>query len=307
MRLGVRDFLPPKPDEVTVSASVERLLFEHQAPVAEARRPAPLIAVFGAKGGLGATSVACQLAATLQRHGPTVIVDLDISAGDVALYFDVDPTYTLANLSGKTGALDSTYLRTLLQRHPTGVRILASPGRPGEINLVDSAHLERVFEILREEFDWVIADVGCSWSSASVRALDLSDQLLLVTAFEVPALHHTRRQLELFHRLGYERKVRLVVNRQSSADAVTGGDLTRYLKREPDVCLPNDFDTATASIDLGKPVAEVARNGGLARAYHHLARRAHEWCGVPLAEPAPSEGWIKTLLRKLRRRTDVPA
>lgn len=300
MRLGVKEFLPPEPSESDIRSSIERLILDHQVPLpVPVRGPAPLISVLGAKGGVGATSVACQLAATLQRHGPAVIADLDIAEGDVALYYDLQPQYTLADLKGETEEIDATYVRMVLQPHATGIHVLASPDSLEGAEHAAGANIERVIRILREQFDWVVLDLPRTWSDTSLRALDLSDQVLLVTAFEVPALHHARRQLELLARLGHSHKVRLIANRQSPRNGVDAKDFTRFLKRGPDACLPNSPDEATASIDQGKPVSAVAKNGSLDRAYRDLSTKVLEWCDVPVR--ATAEGRVRRMFRRLRR------
>jgi Flp pilus assembly CpaE family ATPase len=175
------------------------------------------------------------------------------------------------------------------------------------MELVDVTTLERVVEVLREEFHWVVLDVARSWTETSLRVLDLADQILVITAFDLPTLHHTRREIELFTRLGYGRKVRLVANRCSPRDSVTEIDLAKFLERKLDVSLPNDFEAATACIDRGKPIGEIARNGPLDRAYRHLAVQAHEWCGVPLPPEEVPGSRIARLLRTLRLRRNGAA
>jgi pilus assembly protein CpaE len=308
MRLGAKEFFPPEPSDDEVSAGIERLLLDHEVLPGRERSPAPVISVLGAKGGLGATTVACQLAVALHRHGASAIVDLDLAAGDVALYLDASPAHTLAELTEETDEIDATYVRMLLHPHATGVQILASPERIEEGGLASLRNLGRVVEILREEFDWVVFGLPRSLGEWTLRALDLSDQILLVTALDVPTLHHTRRRRELLERLGHGGKVRLVANRAGAADPLTEKDLRRFLKRGVDARLPNDFHVATACIEKGKPVGQIAGGSELDRAYRELAVRMHEWCGVPLrSDPRPAgriRRWIGKLedLRKRRRR-----
>jgi pilus assembly protein CpaE len=313
MRLGAKEFFPPEPSDSEVSAGIERLLLDHEALPGRERSPAPVVSVLGAKGGLGATTVACQLAVALHRYGASAIVDLDLAAGDVALYFDASPAHTIAELTEETAEIDVTYLRMLLHPHATGVQILASPEQIEEGGLSSLRNLGRVVEILREEFDWVVFGLPRSLGEWTLRALDLSDQILLVTAFDVPTLHHTRRRRELLERLGHGPKIRLVANRTGAVDPVTEKDFRRFLKRGVDARLPNDFQVATASIEKGKPVGQIAGGGALDRAYRELAARMHEWCGVPLRSDLQPAGriqrWIGSLghLTKGRRRIHGPA
>ncbi len=282
MRLGAREFFHDDPDESELRDAIERLLLEHgsQAPPREGR----VLAVLGSKGGIGATTVACQLTAELQRHGPAAIVDLDVASGDVALYFDLAPRFSLSDLRAEGEGLDATYLRTVLEAHECGVRVLAAPDRVEERERLELPNLNQALNLLRSEFSWTVLDVARSWSETSLRALEQADQILLVTSFGLAALKHAHNQMEVLAKLGLSSRVRLVANRQSPQEALTMGDVTRFLKRRPDVCLPNDFLSASSSIDQGRPLTKIAASSELARSYKTLASRLHEWCDVPLRE-----------------------
>lgn len=282
MRLGAKEFFPRAPSAEELHAAVERLLLEHQPEPALQPHQAPVVAVMGAKGGVGATVVACQLAASLQSLGSrTVLVDLNLPLGDVALHFDLQPRYTIANLARETERLDQTSLATMLQGHRTGVQILAAPTQMEEAELVRGDHVESALALLRSEFDWIVLDVSRSWSEASVRALDLADHILLVTLNDVPTLNHARAHLDLLKRLGHlDSKIRIVANRFSPRDAVTARDFIQFLGRAPDARLPNDYRTTFAAVNEGKPIGQVAPRSGLHGAYVDLAERVHDWCGI---------------------------
>ncbi len=304
LKQGAREFLPPAPDPETVRLAVERLVLE-LAPATSERHRAPVLAVLGAKGGVGATVVACQLAASLQRLGArTALVDLDLPLGDVALHLDARPVHGLATVAREAHTLDGTYLRGVLHAHPCGVQILAGPERIEEAELVRGDHVERVLDLLREEFDWVVVDVARSWSETSVRALDLASAILLVTHLDVPTLTRARRQLELLGRLGHpEAKIHLLANRHPGSHALTDRDALRFLGRPLEARLPEDDPTMARSVNEGRTLAELDPHGPLQRSYLELARRVHLWCGL---EP-PRESASPPLLARVRRAIWRPA
>jgi pilus assembly protein CpaE len=284
MRLGAREFLTPEPTSDVLSAAVERLLLAIQ-PAQPMQTVAPVIAVMGAKGGVGATFAACQLAAELERlGGRTVLVDINLRLGDVSLYFDLHPRYNLSNLAAERDDFDSAYLHTILESHRSGVRVLAAPRRAEDAEFVRLSHLERAVSLLRAEFDWVILDVSRAWDEVSVRALDLADLILLVTLMDVPTLNHTRQHLDLLQRLGNPaEKIRLIVNRHSKSGPLSKKDVADFLGRTPDVWVPNDYPTTLACVNEGKSLAERAPRSALGSAYRSLAERAHRWCDVEVA------------------------
>ena len=304
MRMGVRDYLDVDPTEDDLRSAVLRVGSELAPRGATAEKatahPARVVAVMGAKGGVGATVVACQLAASLRARGSrTALVDLNLPLGDAALYFDVQPAYTLANIARESDRLDATYLRTLLSGKPGGVQILASPVHAEEAELVRGAHVERALNLLRGDFDWVVLDLSRTWSEPTVRALDLADLILLVTLMDVPTLHHTRKHIDLLERLGHSgARIRLIANRHSSVDAVTDKDVAEFLERKPDYQIPNDFPTTLAAVNRGVSVAEVAPRSALARAYNELTHALHGWFGA--AAPGATEPSSSGALARVR-------
>lgn len=304
MRMGARGFFASSPPPELLRDTVERLMLEYQ-PVAAVEQRAPVLAVMGAKGGVGATVIACQLATSLQHLGAkTAIVDLNLPLGDVAFSFDLQPTYTLAQLASEAEGLDATYLHSLLQPHSSGVQVLAAPTRLEEGELVQGHHLESVLALLRRDFEWIVLDVSRSWNELSVRALDLADMILLVTTPEVTSLHHTHRQLDLLKRLGHRASsVRLIVNRTSKSQQVGERDLSKCLGREPDICVPNDNETVSSCVSQGKAMYDIAPRSAVQSALAELANQVHPWCEIePPERPEPPEPQRRSLLPHLFRR-----
>ena len=140
MQVGAKEFLPPAPEPVELSAAVDRIFRTCHGAVGSGA-PAPVIAVMGAKGGVGATVVACQLAASLQATGGrTVLIDLNFPLGDVALHFDVDPVHTISDLVKGDERVDKAFVNGILTEHkswcihPRGIlqhRGLRARDRPG--------------------------------------------------------------------------------------------------------------------------------------------------------------------------------
>jgi pilus assembly protein CpaE len=290
MHLGVKHFFPAAPSEVELNSVIVDLV--KSVELVSSTSEGCVVAVMGTKGGVGATVLACQLAASLQEVGGRVaLVDLNYPLGDVALHFDVDPTYTLADLARAEEELDATYLRTILKGHESGVQILAAPTLMEDAESIRSRHVERVLPILRSEFDWVIVDVSRSWNEASVQALTLADQVLLVSLFDVPTLNHARQHKKILEGLALNgSRTRMVGNRHSKGDAVTVSDFKRVLGSEPDVLIPNDYATTAESVNQGRPIGQVARGSAIHKAYRQLALDVCTWCGVDVPEVNSAQG-----------------
>ncbi len=307
MRLGAREFVPDDADASGFQAALERVLRSATPKAALEPAEARVIAVLGAKGGVGTTFVASQLAIVLQAlAGPTAILDLGPPPGDLALHLDLQPPYCLARAARETETLDATFLRTLLCRHPSGVQLLSASERVEDAELLRAVDVERAIALLRDEFQWLVIDFGRAWSEAAVRALDGVDQLLLITQAEVPALVNARRQLDLLERLGLPaERVHLVENRHGGAGAVSERELVRALGRHVEMQLPED-ESVPKCANEGQSLGEASPYGHAQRAMVELARQVLAWCGH--ADPSPARtGLLERVRLGLARRANGAA
>jgi pilus assembly protein CpaE len=301
MRIGVREFLPPNPEVSVVQTLFGRLSAEVSDE--DVQRPAPVVAVIGAKGGVGATFVACQLAGSLQESGSQcAIVDLNAPLGDVALHLDIQPAFTIANAAADSGRLDATSLRSILQPHSMGLQVLAASNAIEQAKQVRPEHIQRVLQVLRQEVAWVVVDVPHSWSDETVTALDLADQILVVATSDFVVLSHTRSYLELLKKLGFDSKVRLILNHDSKGRKLTDAACKEFLGQPPDTRLPEDPNAETA-VNEGELLSSFSRRGPLRKAFSGLALDVYGWCEVD--PPVRQSGFRRRLARMFRRSRDV--
>ncbi|MEN8185354.1 MAG: P-loop NTPase [Myxococcota bacterium] len=300
MRLGARDYITPgteAKDDLLVA--LERILRE-RGPEAGKSHLAPMLAVMGAKGGVGTTFVACQLAAGLAHRGARVaMMDGNLRLGDVALYFDLHPRYTITSLASAAEGLDAAYLHTVLASHRCGVQVLAAPERPEEADVIQASHIDHALSILRAENDWVVVDTPRDFDERSVHLLDQATSILVVTTCDVPALNHTRLQLDLLQRLGHSpHRVHVVVNRMDKNAPVQGKEIADFLDRKWDVRLPNDYPSASGCVNEGRPLWELAPKSALREAMDALTGATYGWCDRPLPEETERKGLFDRLRRK---------
>ena len=296
MRTGAREYIAPAPDEKDqLVAAVERAARETSGSAELAA--APLIAVTGAKGGVGTSFVACQLAASLaQLGGHPALVDGQLRHGDLALYLDLTPHFSFASLANRSEAIDPTFLQTILARHASGVQLLAAPKYPEEADVIGLECVDTVARLLRTEFDWVIWDTPQDFDDCSAYVLDRATAILMVTTPDVPALNHTRTQLDLLARLGHPgEQVRIVINRTQNSASVSPRAAQDFLDRPVDASIPNDFPRVSACLEEGRTLHDTAPRSALAKALRELAVQTHSWCDRP--SPTPLQ---RGLLDRLR-------
>lgn len=233
-----------------------------------------LISVFSAKGGVGCTVIAVNLAVALRRqtNEAVCLFDCDLHFGNVAVMLNLWPEATLGELLPYGDDLTPELVEDVMLTHPSGVRALLPPTTFEEAEKVDSALVANVVDILKQRHKFVVADVGARLDSTALAILDSSFRIVLVTTPEVPALHNLRRMLQLTEDLGYAReKVVILGNRFSAGWGIQSSEIAETLRYPIAVTLPSDGRLVTQAANRGIPFVMDAPRSAPARAISELA------------------------------------
>jgi pilus assembly protein CpaE len=217
--------------------------------------------VYGAKGGIGATTLAVNMAVALRALPREVaLVDLDVYAGDAAFFLNMQPKNTLRDVVTNYARLDAVLVQGTMVRHSSGVAVLAAsgPGR-GEPLLEPTAEQTiGVLELVTGMQEVTLVNTPGSPSSATLAALTAADRLLLVTDLTVAALRACARTIDWLADEGVDvtRGVELIVNRHDArATDVSLADVARMIPMPVRTVLPYD-DAARAAANAGQPLAD---------------------------------------------------
>lgn len=175
-----------------------------------------VVTVFSAKGGVGKTAVATNLAVALAQDASrkVALIDLDLEFGDVAIVLGIKPRRTIFDAVQVFDRLDGEMLDGFLEDHTTGVRVLIAPVRPEEAETIAAAHVGHIIELLRCRYDYVVVDTCPSFSEWVLAALDRSDDIYLVASTDVTAIKSARVASQKLRQLGYDHGlVKIVLNR----------------------------------------------------------------------------------------------
>jgi Flp pilus assembly CpaE family ATPase len=203
-------------------------------------RSGQVVAIAGAKGGVG-TSVLALLLARAGRANDTVLVDLDLGAGDLTAYTGVRTRRSVVDLAAVEGEITGRMLRETTYEVPGGLRLLPAPSEGERGEEMTSAAARSVVSALRFESGLAVIDVGTHLDEPRATALEFADRVLLVTTPDLPALRAARRSLAQWDRLAIRRPsaVELVLNRRTSRDEVTPALVERIVERPVAFTVPD--------------------------------------------------------------------
>jgi len=255
MRAGAREFVLESDHEEL------KLAVRSQAQVTEqVDGNGAVITIFGAKGGVGCTTIATNLAGALQAAGNRVcIIDLDFHLGDVLSFMDVSGNYSITDVLQNMGRLDRELLESSMMRHPTGVNVLAQSGKMEEAEHIKGSDIGNLLNFLRKHYNYVLLDGVKGFDEISLAALDGSQHVLMILTQDVPAVRNGQRCLELFGRLGYDQtKVKLVLNRYQKSSKITLDVVAETLKVPVSHAIANDFVSVIDAINRGLLLRDAA-------------------------------------------------
>ncbi len=275
MLSGAKDYLTTPLREEDLIKSIHAVLAQEERRRArltgEAEEPVAcgtVITVFGAKGGIGKTTIATNLATALvqKTNQSVVLVDLDTRFGDVAILMDIPVERSIADLVMPEEEINKEILQDCLYTHNSGVTILPAPMRPTDWRGVHAGHIERVVGLLAQTYDYVILDTPGTFNDIVARSLELATMVLLVATVDMASLKDTLLALEMLRSWNFpQEKIKLVINSTNEASNVQPQEVRRMLGREVFWTLPYDRSISAATqlgmpVVLAKPSAKVSES-----------------------------------------------
>ncbi len=271
MRCGVQDFLPKPVDAGALKDILSR--FVEDLDIKDHSSLDRLIVVMGAKGGVGATTVAVNLGVQLSTFARKRVALLDFARplGNVHLLLDLHPKFGVRDAVDNMDRLDSHFFAGLLTRHKTKLEILGGATQAEEWQTIAVPPLERVVNVAQNNFDIVLLDMGSQFSSEWTAVLRMARMILVVAEANVPALWTMERRLLAMKGFGIDPdRTRVIINRWHKGDEEVLKSIQKDINRPVFACLPNDFRMASASVNLGTPLQEN-HNNLLSSRYRQIA------------------------------------
>lgn len=275
MRVGARDFLTEPSAGDDLVAAIRKLTSEQR--VSRKSSNGQMLAFVNAKGGSGATFLACNIAhlSSCVSALNTALIDVNLQFGTLPQYLDFNPRRSLLEALDVADELDEVAIDGYLTRLETGVSVLAGSR---EFALLQQElmtdRFETILNLLSKRFDRLVVDVPRQLEPFSAIVLERADRVVLVMQQSIPSLHDATTMYEILTRnLAVPADhIRIVVNRYQKNASVELADIRQALHDQKPFCVPSDYRTVTQSIDMGVPLYEHSRRAAITKAVISLER-----------------------------------
>ncbi len=256
-----------------------------------------LVAVMGARGGVGATTVATSLSWIIaqQRRRKVALLDLDLQFGTVALSLDIEPSRGLREALENAERVDSLFMDRMMTQHSDRLFVLSAEESPDETLLFDFAAIELLLNDLRNKFHYVIVDLPRSASPATLQVLEHATDLILVSDLSLAGMRDTMRTIGFLPTLNASCNSTVIASRagEHKNGEMPKAEFEKGIGRKVDFVLPFDAKTVAAATNFGQPVA--AGKGPVAKGLGNIADRL---CGSAAGTDLARSGLLRKLFSK---------
>lgn len=280
LRTGAKEFFPQPINKEEVRSSLIKFK-ERKAEAAQGKgkeKKGKIITVMGSKGGVGTTTIAVNLAASLARakgNGEKTfsLMDMNLLFGEIPLFLDIKSSLNWGEITKDISRLDSTYLMSVLSKHPSGLYVLPAPSRIDGMQTATPDNIEILVTQMQNTFDFIVIDNGHALNNISLKILELSDIILIVSVLSLPCLINIRKLMEIFQILDYpdENNIKVIVNRYQKKSLISIEEAEKSINRKFFWVIPNDYQNTMIAINQGKTLESVADKNAVAENFKQFA------------------------------------
>lgn len=274
MRAGVNECVIDPLALAELRAAMKRLVKSQGTGAGE------VFAFVGAKGGVGATTTAVNVATALSKATPdsTLLIDLNVAFGDAAVFLGEEPRFSVLDALDNVQRLDTAYFGGLVVRTVAGLDLLAASGRP-IAGVLEAGRIRALLDFASRTRRYTVLDVPRS-DTATLDALELATRIVIVVNQELATVRTaTRMAATLRQRYGRDR-LRLVLTRTDRKAEISREDVERTVGVEIEHTIPSDYRSALSAMNKGRPVVLEYQNE-LSQAFNAFARQL---AGLPEPE-----------------------
>ena len=288
LQAGADDYLAVPVHPVELMARVRRMLVRTGPRVSASASASPeassgpamgqILAFYGAKGGVGATTLAVNTAIALhrQQHRRVALVDANLQFGDHRVFLDVGVDRRSIIDAVSASSIDAELMASIMLRHDSGIDLLLAPPSPEAADLVSAErhHLLQITEVLRTLYDYVVLDLDQRLDDHALDVLSIADRVMIVMNADLSCIKNVRLVVETMGQVGVaSERMTLVMNRSNAMTGVSVRSVEAVLKRPVEHMVVNDYRAAITGLNTGRPFQTGRVESGIGASIAELARR----------------------------------
>ena len=292
LRLGAKECFAYPIKEEDFQSAVQRIAARSEIRPTKAK-PTQIISFLGCKGGVGTTFLVANVASLLaqEARGKVLVVDLDLGFNQLNYFYDIRPEHSVTELVENLERLDNVYLRSILHRTENNCYLLPAPNRLEEAEIINAGHLDKIIHYIKENlgFSTILIDCCHQFDEITLKALELSDILMLITAPSVPALSNTKKMLDILNLLEFKSlDIEVWVNFWDRQNNVTLNDVEGFLGKKIAGTISYDYKQVEFSINEGRPLVQGSHRQPI---YEDLKSMARNISKEKILEENNGAGW----------------
>jgi len=271
--LGVTDYLVSPLSVEAMADAIERAAHDPKGP-----ERCKFVAVVGARGGVGASTIAHNMAwaAAKRLNVKTILADMDLTFGTAGLAFNQDPRQAFGEAFADADRLDITLLERYMSSDDENLQILSTPGALRQYDSIDEEVVDKAIDMCRQMAKLVIVDIPHVWTDWSEALLTSADETVLVVAPDIANIRDARNLLDFLNsKRGDSRQVKMVINKSDVAKRtrLLPKDISNTLGVQPIAAIPFDPATFIEAANDGKMIGDRFKSHKLVGVFTDLVQR----------------------------------
>lgn len=252
-------------------------------------RQSHIVCGFGAKGGVGTSTVMVNMAIALHEQRPNAraaMIDLDLQFGSVGVILNLESDRTILDIANHIDEADAQFVEEVMITHTSGLRVLLAPPSPVDAERITPDTVKQMLQLMREQFDFIFVDTRTILNDVTLAALDEADAVLLMTTAEIPAVKNAKTFFDVAEQLDYSpSKITLVLNKYDQRVGISADAIKNSISYPITSTIPMDMQVTGNAVNQGVPFVLNQSHTDVGREVIQLTSTM-----IKIADPQPAHG-----------------